>query len=53
VKTYQIECPKCGYKYKIEVLTEPELEVCPNCGKVIDFKDFEKEGFDGRELGHA
>jgi Zn-finger nucleic acid-binding protein len=53
MKTYQIDCPKCGYEYKIKVQDKPEIEVCPNCGKVIDFNDFEKEVKDDGEPGHA
>jgi hypothetical protein len=58
----KMNCPKCSYKYHVDVPKKYEVESCPVCGNTQEFKHFEsveKAGFsldapiDSKPLDHS
>lgn len=39
-KEFNMKCPGCGYKYKVSLLRDYEVEYCSICGYFTFFKSF-------------
>ena len=40
---YKMVCPRCGYKYYVEIFVIHKWEYCPICGFGAEFKEFVRE----------